>query len=424
MSKYKFETLQLHAGHTPDRDTHSRAVPIYQTTSYTFEGTQDAADLFALKKPGNIYARLQNPTTGVLEERIAALEGGAAALAFSSGMGAITAAIIGLASAGDEIVSASNLYGGTVTLFAHTLRKLGINVNFVDAKDPENFRRAITPKTKALYAETLGNPELNILDIEAVGKIAREAKIPLIVDSTMTPPSILRPLEHGADIVVHSLTKYMGGHGTSLGGIVVDSGKFDWANGKFNGLVEPDESYHGLKFYETFGPLAYIVRLRVSTLRDTGAALSPFNAFLILLGVETLSLRMERHCENALKVAKWLEKNPNIGWVNYPGLPSSPSYKLAQKYMPGGASGMIAFGIKGGVKAGVSFINNVKLLSHLANIGDAKTLVIHPWTTTHQQLTDEQKRGAGITEDFIRLSVGIENADDIIADMEQALNKN
>jgi O-acetylhomoserine (thiol)-lyase len=423
MSDYKFETLQLHAGHVPDKETHSRAVPIYQTSSYTFEDTKDAADLFALKKFGNIYTRLMNPTTDVLEKRIAALEGGAAALAFASGMGAITAAILGLASSGDEIVAASNLYGGTVTLFGHTLPKLGIRVIFVDAKNPENFKKAITARTKALYAETLGNPELNILDIEVVGKIARDAKIPLIVDSTMTPPSILKPLEHGADIVVHSLTKYIGGHGTSLGGIVVDSGKFDWANGKFPDLVNPDPSYHGLKFYETFKGLAYILKLRVSTLRDTGAALSPFNAFLIILGIETLSLRMERHCENALKTAKWLSKNPKISWVNYPGLESSPSFGLAKKYLPGGASGMIAFGIKGGVEAGVKFINNVKLLSHLANIGDAKTLVIHPWTTTHQQLSDPEKRAAGISEDFIRLSVGIENVEDIIADIDQALNK-
>ncbi|MGD0565872.1 MAG: O-acetylhomoserine aminocarboxypropyltransferase/cysteine synthase family protein [Candidatus Goldiibacteriota bacterium] len=423
MVNYKFETLQLHAGHVPDRETHSRAVPIYQTSSYTFEDTNDAADLFALKKFGNIYTRLMNPTTDVLEKRVAALEGGAAALAFASGMGAITAAILGLASKGDEIVAASNLYGGTVTLFAHTLPKLGINVVFVDAKNPENFRKAITAKTKALYAETLGNPELNILDIEAVGKIAREANIPLIVDSTMTPPSILRPLEHGADIVIHSLTKYMGGHGTSLGGIVVDSGKFDWSNGNFQDLVNPDPSYHGTKFYETFKGLAYIIKLRVSTLRDTGSALSPFNAFLILLGIETLSLRMERHCENALRTAKWLGSNPKISWVNYPGLESSPSYGLVKKYLPGGASGMIAFGIKGGVEAGVKFINSVKLLSHLANIGDAKTLVIHPWTTTHQQLSDAEKKAAGITEDFIRLSVGIENVDDIIADISQALDK-
>jgi O-acetylhomoserine (thiol)-lyase len=423
MGEYKFETLQLHAGQRPDKETHSRAVPIYQTTSYTFSDADDAADLFALKKFGNIYTRLQNPTTGVLEERVAALEGGAAALAFASGMAAITAAITGLASAGDEIVAASNLYGGTVTLFGHTLPKLGIKVVFVDGKNPDEFKRAITPRTKALYAETLGNPELNILDIEAVGKIAKEAKIPLIVDSTMTPPCILKPLEHGADIVVHSMTKYLGGHGTSLGGIVVDSGKFDWANGKFNDLVEPDDSYHGMKFYEAFKGLAYIIRLRVSTLRDTGAALSPFNAFLILLGVETLSLRVERHCENALKIAHWLSANPKVTWVNYPGLKTSPSYELAKKYLPNGASGMIGFGVKGGAQGGVKFINNVKLLSHLANIGDAKTLVIHPWSTTHQQLSDEAKKAAGISEDFIRLSVGTENADDIIADIEQALNK-
>ncbi|HDQ25811.1 MAG TPA: O-acetylhomoserine aminocarboxypropyltransferase/cysteine synthase [bacterium] len=421
MAELKFDTLSLHAGHTPDKETNSRAVPIYQTTSYVFNSTEHAANLFGLKEFGNIYTRLMNPTTDVLEKRIAALEGGVAALAFASGMAAITASITTIAQAGDEIVSASNLYGGTVTLFGHTLPRLGINVKFVDAKNPENYRKAITPKTKALFAETIGNPELNVLDIEAVAKIAHEAGIPLIIDSTVTPPSLLRPIEYGADIVVHSLTKYIGGHGNSLGGIIVDSGKFDWKSPKFPLISEPDPAYHGINFAEALGNIAYIIKARVAWLRDTGAALSPFNSFLIIQGVETLSLRMQKHSDNAVKVAQFLEKHPKVSWVNYPGLKNSPYYKLAQKYLPKGAAGLMGFGVKGGAEAGVKFINSVKLLSHLANIGDSRSLVIHPWTTTHQQLSDAEKRSAGISEDFIRLSVGIEDADDIIADIEQAL---
>lgn len=421
MADLKFDTLSLHAGHTPDKETNSRAVPIYQTTSYVFNSTEHAANLFALKEFGNIYTRLMNPTTDVLEKRLAALEGGIAGLAFASGMAAITASITTIAQAGDEIVAASNLYGGTVTLFGHTLPRLGINVKFVDAKNPENFKKAITPKTKALYAETIGNPELNVLDIEVVSKIAHDAGIPLIIDSTATPPSLLRPIEYGADVVVHSLTKYIGGHGTSLGGIIIESGKFNWNSPKFPLLSQPDAAYHNLNFAEALGNLAYIIKARVAWLRDTGAALSPFNSFLIIQGIETLSLRVQRHSDNALAVAKYLEKHPKISWVNYPKLEKSESYILAQKYLPKGAAGLLGFGIKGGAKAGEKFINSVKLLSHLANIGDSRSLVIHPWTTTHQQLSDKEKKEAGISEDFIRLSVGIEDVSDIIADIEQAL---
>lgn len=421
MADYKFDTLSLHAGHTPDKETNSRAVPIYQTTSYVFNSTEHAANLFALKEFGNIYTRLMNPTTDVLEKRIAALEGGVAGLAFASGMAAITAAVATIAQAGDEIVAASNLYGGTVTLFGHTLPRLGINVKFVDAKNPENFKKAITPKTKALYAETIGNPELNVLDIEAVAKIAHDAGIPLIIDATATTPYLLRPIDYGADVVIHSLTKYIGGHGTSLGGIIVDSGKFNWNSPKFPLLSQPDAAYHNLNFAEALGNLAYIIKARVAWLRDTGAALSPFNSFLIIQGIETLSLRVQRHSDNALAVAKYLEKHPKISWVNYPKLEKSESYILAKKYLPKGAAGLLGFGIKGGAAAGEKFINSVKLLSHLANIGDSRSLVIHPWTTTHQQLSDKEKKEAGISEDFIRLSVGIEDVEDIIADIEQAL---
>ncbi len=423
MDDYKFDTLSLHAGHVPDKETNSRAVPIYQTTSYTFNNTEHAAGLFALKEFGNIYTRLQNPTTDVLEKRAAALEGGAAGLAFASGMAAITAAVATIAGEGDEIVSASTLYGGTVTLFAHTLKKLGIKVVFVDPSDPENFKRAITSKTKAVFTETIGNPELNVADIEAVSKTAHDAGLPLIIDNTVPTPYLCRPIEHGADIVVHSLTKFMGGHGNSIGGIIVDSGKFNWSNGKFPGLTEPDPSYHGVKFYETFKELAYILKARVGWLRDTGACISPFNAFLILQGIETLSLRVRKHSDNAAKVAGFLAEHPNISWVNYPNLPGFRDYDAAKKYLPKGGGGLIGFGIKGDAEAGIKFINSVKLLSHLANIGDARTLVIHPWSTTHQQLSDEEKKEAGVTEDFIRLSVGIEDPDDIIKDIDRALSK-
>jgi len=418
---YRFETLAVHAGQQPDPTTGSRAVPIYQTTSYVFRDADHAANLFALKEFGNIYTRIMNPTTDVFEQRIAALEGGVGALAVAAGQTAETFAILNIAGAGDEIVSATSLYGGTWNLFAHTLPKLGIKVHFVDPENPENFRRAITPKTKALYAEVIGNPKGDVLDIEAVANIAHEAGIPLIVDNTFATPYLCRPFEWGADIVVHSATKFIGGHGTSIGGVIVDSGKFNWANGKFPGLTEPDPSYHGIRYVEAFGPLAYIIKARVQLLRDLGGCLSPFNSFLFLQGLETLHLRMERHVENALAIAKWLQEHPLVAWVNYPGLPGHPSYEKAKKYLPKGPGSIFTFGIKGGLEAGRRFINSVKLFSLLANVGDAKSLVIHPASTTHQQLTPEEQLAAGVTPDLIRLSIGIENVEDLIADLDQAL---
>jgi O-acetylhomoserine (thiol)-lyase len=415
-----FDTLALHAGHEID-PTGSRAVPIYQTTSYVFRDTEHAAKLFALEETGYIYSRLQNPTVDVLEKRIAALEGGVAALCTASGQAAETLCALNIAKAGDEIVSSSALYGGTYTLFNNTLRRLGINTIFVDSTDPENFRKAITPKTRFLYAETLGNPKLDVLDIESVANIAHEAGIPLVVDNTLCTPYLCRPFEWGADIVIHSITKYMGGHGTSLGGVIVDSGKFDWRNGKFPELVDPDPSYHGLSYVEAFGEAAFAAKARVIAMRDLGPAMSPFNAFLILQGIETLSLRMARHSSNALKVAEFLASHPAVGWVNYPGLPGHPSHNLAKKYLSRGCSGIIGFGVKGGYEAGVRFINRVKLLSHLANVGDARSLVIHPASTTHQQLSREERLAAGVTDDFIRLSIGLEDVEDIIADIDQAL---
>ena len=415
-----FDTLALHAGHEVDA-TGSRAVPIYQTTSYVFQNTDHAARLFALEQPGFIYTRLQNPTLDVLEKRIAALEGGVAAVCTASGQAAETLCALNIAKTGDEIVSSAALYGGTYTLFNNTLRRLGINTTFVDSTDPENYRKAITPKTRFLYGETLGNPKLEVLDIESVAKIAHDAGIPLVIDNTVATPYLCRPFEWGADIVVHSLTKWLGGHGTSLGGIIVDSGKFDWANGKFPELVEPDPSYHGLSFTESFGAAAFAAKFRVVALRDMGPALSPFNAFLVLQGVETLSLRMERHSSNALKVAQHLAGHPAVSWVNYPGLPDHPSHSLARKYLPRGCSSIVGFGTKGGYDAGVRFINSVKLLSHLANIGDARSLVIHPASTTHQQLTSEERLAAGVTDDFVRLSIGLEDVEDVIADIDQAL---
>lgn len=421
--KYKFDTLALHAGHTPDTDTGSRAVPIYQTTSYVFKDAAQAANLFALKEFGNIYTRLMNPTTDVLEQRVAALEGGVGALAVSSGMAAISLAIMNIAQKNDEIVASTDLYGGTVTLFQHTLRKLGIRVRMVDPSTPSNFEEYINDRTKAIYIETLGNPKLQVLDIEEIAKIAHKHGLPLLVDNTSATPYLCRPIEFEADIVIHSLTKYLGGHGTSIGGIIVDSGKFDWAqNAKFPELTEPDPSYHGIKYVETFGHLAYIIKARVQLLRDLGAAISPFNSFLILQGIETLSLRMQRHSSNALAVAKFLKNHPMVNWVNYPGLEDNPAYHLTQKYMSRGASGLIGFGIKGGYEAGIKFIESVKLLSHLANIGDAKSLVIHPASTTHQQLTKEERAMAGVTDDFIRLSIGLEDIDDILKDIDNALN--
>ena len=418
---YRFETLAVHAGQQPDPTTGSRAVPIYQTTSYVFRDTDHAANLFALKEFGNIYTRIMNPTTDVFEQRVAALEGGVGALALAAGQTAETFAILNIAEAGDEIVSATSLYGGTWNLFQHTLPKFGIKVHFVDPEDPENFRRAITPKTKALYAETIGNPKGDVLDIEAVAKIAHEAGIPLIVDNTFASPYLCRPIEWGADIVVHSATKFIGGYGTFIGGVIVDSGKFDWTNGKFPGLTEPDPSYHGIRYVEAFGPAAYIIKCRVQLLRDLGGCISPFNSFLFLQGLETLHLRMERHVENALEIARWLQEHPLVSWVNYPGLPGHPSYEKAKKYLPKGPGSIFTFGIKGGLEAGRRFINSVKLFSFLANVGDAKSLVIHPASTTHQQLTPEEQLAAGVTPDLIRLSIGIENVEDLKADLDQAL---
>lgn len=419
---FSFETLAIHAGQEIDPTTFSRAVPLYQTSSYGFRDSEHAADLFALKEFGNIYTRLMNPTTDVFEQRIAALEGGAGALATASGQAAITFSILNIASAGDHIVSAASIYGGTYNLFANTLPKLGIQVTFVNSDDPETFRSAITENTKALYAETVGNPLGNVLDIEAVAAIAHEHGIPLIVDNTFPSPYLLRPIEYGADIVVHSATKFIGGHGTSIGGVIVDSGKFDWtAHGKFPGLTEPDPSYHGLVYTEAVGAIAYIIKARVQLMRDLGAPIAPFNSWLLLQGLETLHLRMERHSENATKVAAFLEQHPQVEWVSYPGLASHPSYHLAQKYLPKGQGAILTFGIRGGAEAGQKLIEQVKLFSHLANVGDSKSLIIHPASTTHQQLTEEQQLAAGVRPELIRLSVGTEHINDIISDLEQAI---
>lgn len=423
--RLKVETLALHGGQEADPTTGARAVPIYQTTSYEFKSTEHAANLFALKEFGNIYTRLMNPTNDVLEKRVAALDGGIGALAAASGQSAITLALLNIAQAGDEIVSADNLYGGTYTLFHYTFRRLGINVKFVKSDDLEGFEKAITPKTKAIYAESVGNPKLNVTDLEALSSIAHKNGIPFILDNTVMP-YLLRPIDHGVDIVVYSATKFIGGHGTSIGGIIVDSGKFDWTNGKFPLIADPDPSYHGINFVEALKPLgniAYIVKARVTVLRDLGPAMSPFNAFLFLQGLETLHLRMVRHSENALKVAEYLEKHPKVAWVNYPGLASSPEKKLVKKYLPKGAGAILGFGAAGGAEAGKKFIDSLELISHLANVGDAKTLAIHPASTTHQQLSPEEQAATGVTPDYIRLSVGIENVDDIIADIEQALAK-
>ncbi len=423
MSEKKLDlaTLALHGGQVPDSATLSRAVPIYQTSSYVFKSSEHAANLFALKEFGNIYTRLMNPTTDVLEKRLAELDGGVGALCVASGQAAITYAVLNITQAGQNIVSTSYLYGGTYNLFHYTLPKLGINVKFVDSSDPENVRRAIDANTRLVYTESVGNPKTNVDDFEAIGKIAHEAGIPFVVDNTVTTPYLFRPLEHGADIVVYSLTKFIGGHGTSIGGAVVDGGKFPWNGGKFPELTEPDPSYHGLNYWEALGNLAYIIKMRLTLLRDMGAPLSPFNAFLFLQGLETLHVRMPRHVENAQKIAEWLEKHPLVNWVNYAGLPSHKDHGRAKKYLPKGTGAIIGFGIKGGVEAGKKFIDSVKLLSHLANIGDAKSLVIHPASTTHQQLSAEEQVASGVTADFIRLSVGIEEVNDIIADIDQAL---
>ncbi|MGC2323663.1 MAG: homocysteine synthase [Terriglobales bacterium] len=421
---YQLATLAVHGGQQPDPTTGARAVPIYQTTSYVFEDAEHAARLFALQQFGNIYTRIMNPTTDVFEKRIAALEGGAAGLALASGQAAETLALTTLAAAGDEIVSTTSLYGGTYNLFHYTLPRYGITVRFVDAVDYDGLRRAINSKTKAVYTETLGNPKLDIVDIERLAAIAHEHGLPLVIDNTTPSPALCRPIEWGADIVVHSATKFIGGHGNSIGGVIVDAGRFDWKkSGRFPQFVEPDPSYHGVSFTEAFGPLAFILKARVQGLRDTGACLSPFNAFLLLQGAETLHLRMQRHSENALAVATFLTKHPDVEWVNYPGLPKSPWYELARKYLPQGASALITFGIRGGLEAGRTFINSLKLFSLLANIGDAKSLVIHPASTTHQQLSEAEQRATGTTPELVRLSVGIEDVNDIIADLDQALTK-
>ena len=423
--KLGFETLALHAGQVPDPTTGSRAVPIYQTTAYRFNSSEHAANLFGLKEFGNIYTRLMNPTTDVLEQRIAQLEGGVAAVAFASGQSAETLAILNLASAGDEIVSTTSLYGGTYNLFHYTLPKMGITVKFVEPK-AEAVRAAITDKTKAVYSETVGNPDLLTIDIRAVADVAHEAGVPLILDNTSPTPYLVRPIDHGCDIVIHSLTKFIGGHGTSLGGIVVDSGKFDWsAAPRFaSAFVEPDPSYHGLSYAETFGNIAYAIKLRVQGLRDVGPAISPFNSFLILQGVETLPIRMERHSQNALQVARFLNEHPKVSWVNYPGLSSHPSYDVASKYWQHGLYGAIlGFGVKGGVEAGRKLVENVEIFSHVANIGDARSLIIHPATTTHSQLSENEQAGTGVTADYVRLSIGLETVGDLIADLEQALAK-
>ncbi len=425
----KIGTLTLHAGQKADPTTGACAVPIYQTTSYQFRDTEHAANLFGLKELGNIYTRIMNPTTDVLEKRLAALEGGSGALAHSSGQAAITASILNIAGAGDHIVSVAQLYGGTYNLFHYTLPKLGIQVSFVDGDDPENFRKALKPNTKAFFGEGLGNPRLNIFPFEEVAKIAKEAGVPLIIDNTALSPYLNRPFEHGANIVVHSATKHIGGHGTSIGGIVVDGGNFDWGRGRFPGFTEPDMSYHGLPHWEAFkafapaggANIAFIMKMRLQFLRDVGSCLSPFNAFLLLQGLETLHLRMERHCANALKVAQYLESHSKVKWVNYPGLKSSRYHDLAKKYLTNGYGALVGFGVKSGLEGGTKFINALKLHSHVANIGDARSLAIHPASTTHSQLSAEERQAAGVTDDYVRLSVGIEDVEDIIADIEQAL---
>jgi O-acetylhomoserine (thiol)-lyase len=415
-----FETKALHAGQTPDPTTGSRAVPIYQTTSYQFKDTDHAARLFGLQEFGNIYTRLMNPTTDVLEQRIAALEGGVGALALASGQAAQTLGVLNIASVGDNIISSSDLYGGTYNLFRHTLPKYGVTTKFVDARDHEGFRKAIDGRTKLIYLELVGNPRLDIVDLETIAAIAHEHGVPVMVDATTATPYLCRPFEWGADLIVHSVTKYMGGHGTSIGGILVDGGKFNWRSARFPEMTTPDASYHGL-VYADLGAPAYILKARVQGLRDMGACLSPFNAFLLLQGIETLGLRMERHSSNALAVAKHLQHHPKVAWVRYPGLADHPSYHLAQKYMPKGQSGILGFGVKGGRAAGTQFINRLKLFSHVANIGDARSLAIHPASTTQSQLTADELTLTGVSEDFVRLSIGIETLSDILADIDQAL---
>ena len=426
---YRPATIALHGGHVPDGATHARAVPIYQTTSYVFESAEHAANVFALKEAGNIYTRIMNPTTAVLEERLAQLEGGVGALALSSGQAAEALAILNITRAGQNIVSTTALYGGTYNLFRHTLARFGIQARFVDSSDPEAFERAIDSNTRLLYTESIGNPKNNVDDFEAIAGVAHRNGLPLVVDNTVSP-FILRPFDHGADIVVYSLTKFIGGHGTSIGGAIVDSGRFDWANGRFPEFTEPDPSYHGLVFWDLFGThdravqpgAAYITKARVQLLRDLGPCLSPFNAFQFLQGLETLPLRIRAHCRNALAVAEWLRGNPHVAWVNYPLLPDHPDYERAKRYLPHGAGAIVGFGIRGGLEAGRRVIDSVRLFSHLANIGDAKSLIIHPASTTHQQLSAEERAASGVTDDFIRLSIGTEDIADILDDLEQAID--
>jgi O-acetylhomoserine (thiol)-lyase len=420
---YGFETLALHAGQEVDPSTTARAVPIYQSTSYVFNDTDHAANLFALSEMGNIYTRIMNPTTDVFEKRIAALEKGVGALATASGQAAETLAILNIAGAGDEIVSAAQLYGGTYNLFHYTLPKIGIDVKYVEGNDPDAYRDTITDRTKVVFAETVGNPALNTLDIEGLAAVAHEAGVPLMVDNTLPSPYLVQPLEHGADIVVHSATKFIGGHGTSIGGVIVDGGQFPWDNGRFPGFTEPDPSYHGLEIYPTLGELSFILKARVQMLRDYGPALSPFNSFLFLQGIETLPLRMERHSQNALAVAEFLQNHPKVNWVNYPGLSNHPSYEIASKYHRDGLYGAIlGFGIDGGLEEGKRFIDRLELHSLLANVGDAKSLVIHPASTTHSQLSVDEQKSTGVTPDYVRLSVGLESIDDILYDLDQALS--
>ncbi len=420
--QYGFETLSLHAGQeTADSATNARAVPIYQTSSYVFDSPEHAANLFGLKQFGNIYTRIMNPTQDAFERRMAALEGGVGALATASGQSAETLAILNIAQAGDEIISSASLYGGTYNLFHYTLPKLGITVRFVDSRDPENFRSAFNERTKLVFAETVGNPRLDTLDIQAAADIAHEHGVPLMLDNTLPTPYLIQPLKHGADIVVHSATKFIGGHGTSIGGVIVDSGKFDWTNGRFPGLVEPDPSYHGLRFVDALGPLAYIIKARVQLLRDIGPAISPLNSWLFLQGLETLPLRMERHSQNAQRIAEFLEGHEFVDWVSYPGLKSHPQHELAAKYHTHGYGAILGFGIKGGLEVGRQLIRHVELFSHLANVGDAKSLIIHPASTTHSQLSPEEQYETGVTDDFVRLSVGLETVDDLIDDLNQAL---
>ena len=425
-NNFKFETLCLHAGQQPDPATTARGVPVHRTSSYVFKSSKHAADLFALKEMGNIYTRIMNPTQDVLEQRIAALEGGAAALALSSGTSAVYYTIINICQAGDEIVSASNLYGGTYTMFDCILPQFGIHTHFADSTDPESFDRAITEKTRAVYIETIGNPALDFTDISAIAEIAQRHLLPLIVDATFTTPYLLKSIEYGADIVVNSLTKWMGGHGTGIGGIVVDSGKFDWQDPKFKLYNEPDPSYHDIRYAHDLGdmnPIAFILRMRLVPLRNLGACISPDNAWMFLQGLETLPLRMQRHCDNAAEVARFLKEHPKVSWVRYPGLTDDPTYPVASRYLKNGFGGMVVFGIKGGLEAGRQFVDSLKLFSHLANVGDAKSLVIHPASTTHSQLSEEQQRDGGLSPDLVRLSIGLENIDDIKEDLDRAFGR-